>query len=95
MQKKFMIFFDQEERPSIYLDYVNYHREIERPSNVLCHGGGGLWQMWGDTLRLYDLSGDFGKYDKKAAREAFDNKRVYYLDECVFDDYNVTNLVLE
>lgn len=101
MVQKFVIFENEEGKHRIVLAKgVDYHKNIEKPTdfgNRLHVTGGGRWKFENEfrTLRLYDLSGDFGKYDEEEAKEAFDNKEVYYFEECIFDISDFTDLVTD
>lgn len=85
---------------SILLARVDYHKNIPLMWNTVCRSGGGWWRVTEDgTLRLYDDSGDFGKYDKKEAQDAFDHGRVYYFEgefngDCL-KDFGITKLQLD
>lgn len=96
---KFIIFINSEFEPVIALAKVNYHREItEWPEfgKVIARDGGGWWSLKDGVLRLYDSSDDFGKYNIEYAKEAFENKRVFYFDENIFEDeWGVTKLITE
>lgn len=99
MNKKFMIFCDDEMVPYIILAVVDFHKEIDAlwtMDNPTVRCGGGWWQVTKDgVLRLYDSSEDFGKYNEEMAREAFENKNVYYFDEPAFDIFRLKSLVLD
>ena len=73
MANKFIIFYNDNFEPYIILSNVNYHREIEAPSDMgrpIGRAGGGKWFINSNgELKLYDLSSDFGKYDKKWHRK--------------------------
>lgn len=76
---------------------VDYHKNIEMPENTVCRCGGGYWSILNkDTLKLFDESYDFGKYDINLAKEAFEKKRVVYFEEPIFDpqeDWGIKKLV--
>lgn len=95
MAYKFMIFVNEDEEPTITLAYVDYHKQIEAPDGYTCRAGGGYWNLKNKTLRLYDLSEDFGKYDKKLAKEAYNNKDITIDGEIVFDELGIKELTLE
>lgn len=99
MENKFIILCNYEEEPFILLSEVKYHKEITAPAGMgkpLYHAGGGKWIISPNgELKLYDLSGDFGYYDKKLAKEAFDKKNIYYFDEPAHDKFKITKLKME
>lgn len=97
MAQKFLVFMDKQMNYSIHLAVVNYHKDIEVPEDTVARCGGGLWYFDYDTetLRLYDLSGDFGKYDKEGAQKAFDTKRVFYFGEDCFEEFDFKKLILD
>ena len=89
MHKKFVVFINIKFEPVIVLDNVWYHKEINFPENfgkpaVRC--GGGWWDVNNGTLKLYDDSGDFGKYDLETVKEAFVKHNVYYKDNAAAND---------
>lgn len=98
-EKKFVIFFNDDFEGYIALSEVNYHREIMPPAamgKAMGRAGGGKWSINPDgELRLYDLSGDFGKYDKDMAREAFNNKHVYCFNEPINQKFNISKLIMD
>lgn len=82
MYKKFVVFVDEDSKnPVISLDCVEWHKNIKFPEGTVRRKGGGWWYIEGDTLFLYDLSGDFGKYNVELARQAFENKNVLIYEE--------------
>ena len=99
MENKFIILYNDNLEPYIILSNVNYHREIEAPSDMgrpIGRAGGGKWFINSNgELKLYDLSGDFGKYDKKIAQEAFNNKHIYYSDKPAYQKFKITKLKME
>lgn len=95
MNNKFLVFIDRDWNSIIQLSCVNYHKDIIPPKNVAVRCGGGWWEINGDTLRLYSSSDDFGKYDQSYAQEAFDKKNVFYFEENIFEDSNITKLIME
>ena len=88
---------DKEMEFSIHLAIVDFHKNIQVPANTAARCGGGYWSfnVGTKTLRLYDDSADFGKYDKEQAQEAFDAKRVFYFGEECFEDFDFKELILE
>ena len=99
MENKFIILYNDKLEPYIILSKVNYHHEIEAPNGIgrpISRAGGGKWFINNNgELRLYDLSGDFGKYNKKMAQEAFNNKRIYYSDKPAYHKFNISKLKME
>ena len=99
MENKFIILVNDNMESYIILSNVNYHREIEAPSGMgrpIGRAGGGKWFINSNgELKLYDLSGDFGKYDKKMAQEAFNNKRIYYSDKPAYHEFKISKLKME
>ena len=99
MDNKFIILVNDNMESYIILSNVNYHREIEAPSGMgrpIGRAGGGKWFINSNgELKLYDLSGDFGKYDKKMAQEAFNNKRIYYSDKPAYHEFKISKLKME
>lgn len=90
MHKKFLVFINRKFEPVIVLGNVRFHKEINFPESfgkpaVRC--GGGWWDVNNGTLKLYDDSVDFGKYDLEIAKEAFEKHNVYYKDKNVFDEF--------
>lgn len=77
---------------------VSLHRYIKVPAKLgerYCRCGGGRWTIENDdTLKLYDESADFGKYDAKYTQEAFDKHNVYYFEEPVFDEIEIKKLIM-
>lgn len=93
---KFIVVMNEYMDFSIILARVGYHKNIPLPEDTVCRSGGGWWRVTEDgTLRLYDSSCDFGKYDKKEAQDAFDHGRVYYFDEECIEDFGITKLQLD
>lgn len=99
MENKFIILVNDNLESYIILSNVNYHREIEAPSGMgrpIGRAGGGKWFINSNgELKLYDLSGDFGKYDKEMAQEAFNNKRIYYSDKPAHHEFKISKLKME
>ena len=99
MENKFIILVNDNLESYIILSNVNYHREIEAPSGMgrpIGRAGGGKWFINSNgELKLYDLSGDFGKYDKEMAQEAFNNKRIYYSDKAAYHEFKISKLKME
>ena len=99
MENKFIILVNDKRESYIILSKVNYHREIEAPSGMgrpIGGAGGGKWFINSNgELKLYDLSGDFGKYDKEMAQEAFKNKRIYYSDKPAYHEFKISKLKME
>ena len=99
MENKFIILVNDNMESYIILSEVNYHREIEAPSGMgrpIGRAGGGKWFINSNgELKLYDLSGDFGKYDKEMAQEAFNNKRIYYSDKPAYHEFKISKLKME
>ena len=99
MENKFIILVNDNMESYIILSSVNYHREIEAPSGMgrpIGRAGGGKWFINSNgELKLYDLSGDFGKYDKEMAQEAFNNKRIYYSDKPAYHEFKISKLKME
>ena len=99
MENKLIILVNDNLESYIILSNVNYHREIEAPSGMgrpIGRAGGGKWFINNNgELRLYDLSGDFGKYDKEMAQEAFNNKRIYYSDKPAYHEFKISKLKME
>ena len=99
MENKFIILVNDNMESYIILSNVNYHREIEAPSGMgrpIGRAGGGKWFINSNgELKLYDLSGDFGKYDKEMAQEAFNNKRIYYSDKPAYQKFKIAKLKME
>ena len=99
MENKFVIIVNEKRESYIILSNVNYHREIEAPSDMgrpIGRAGGGKWFINNNgELKLYDLSGDFGKYDKEMAQEAFNNKRIYYSDKPAYHEFKISKLKME
>ena len=99
MENKFIILVNDNMESYIILSNVNYHREIEAPSGMgspIGRAGGGKWFINSNgELKLYDLSGDFGKYDKEMAQEAFNNKRIYYSDKPAYHEFKISKLKME
>lgn len=97
LPKKFLIFMDEDLNFSIHLAMVNFHKQIQVPTNTAARCGGGWWSFDQETgtLRLYDDSADFGKYNKEQAQEAFDAKRVFYFGEDCFEEFNIKKLQLD
>lgn len=100
LNNKFLIFINRDFEPIIALAKVTYHKEIhEFPEfgNVIARDGGGWWSLNNGILRLYESSEDFGKYNIEQAKEAFENKRVFYFDDNLFEDeaWNCKTLVTE
>lgn len=98
MNKKFLVFINRDFEPVIALGVVSYHKFIEFPKEYgkcACRCGGGWWEITEDgTLRLYDDSADFGKYDAQYAQEAFDNGNVSFEDYS-FEELNIKKLVMQ
>lgn len=73
MENKFILLYNNKLEPYIILSKVNYHHEVEAPNGIgrpISRAGGGKWFINNNgELRLYDLSGDFGKYKKKWRRK--------------------------
>ena len=99
MENKFIILVNDNLESYIILSNVNYHREIEAPSGMgrpIGRAGGGKWFINSNgELKLYDLSDDFGKYDKEMAQEAFNNKRIYYSDKPAYHEFKISKLKME
>ena len=99
MENKFIILVNDNMESYIILSNVNYHREIEAPSGMgrpIGRAGGGKWFINSNgELKLYDLSGDFGKYDKEMAQEAFNNRRIYYSDKPAYHEFKISKLKME
>ena len=99
MENKFIILVNDNMESYIILSHVNFHREIEAPSGMgrpIGSAGGGKWFINSNgELKLYDLSGDFGKYDKEMAQEAFNNKRIYYSDKPAYHEFKISKLKME
>ena len=99
MENKFIILVNDNMESYIILSNVNYHREIEAPSGMgrpIGRAGGGKWFINSNgELKLYDLSGDFGKYDKKMAQEAFNNKHIYQSDKPAYQKFKIAKLKME
>ena len=99
MENKFIILVNDNMESYIILSNVNYHREIEAPSGMgrpIGRAGGGKWFINSNgELKLYDLSDDFGKYDKKMAQEAFNNKHIYYSDKPAYQKFKIAKLKME
>ena len=99
MENKFIILVNDNLESYIILSNVNYHREIEAPSGMgrpIGRAGGGKWFINSNgELKLYDLSSDFGKYDKKMAQEAFNNKHIYYSDKPAYQKFKIAKLKME
>ena len=99
MENKLIILVNDNLESYIILSNVNYHREIEAPSGMgrpIGRAGGGKWFINSNgELKLYDLSGDFGKYDKEMAQEAFNNKRIYYSDKPAYHEFKISKLKME
>ena len=99
MENKFIILVNDNLESYIILSNVNYHREIEAPSGMgrpIGRAGGGKWFINSNgELKLYDLRGDFGKYDKEMAQEAFNNKRIYYSDKPAYHEFKISKLKME
>ena len=99
MENKFIILVNDNMESYIILSNVNYHREIEAPSGMgrpIGRAGGGKWFINSNgELKLYDLSGDFGKYDKEMAQEAFNNKCIYYSDKPAYHEFKISKLKME
>ena len=99
MENKFIILVNDNMESYIILSNVNYHREIEAPSGMgrpIGRAGGGKWFINSNgELKLYALSGDFGKYDKEMAQEAFNNKRIYYSDKPAYHEFKISKLKME
>ena len=99
MENKFIILVNDNMESYIILSNVNYHREIEAPSGMgrpIGRAGGGKWFINSNgELKLYDLSSDFGKYDKKMAQEAFNNKHIYYSDKPAYQKFKIAKLKME
>ena len=99
MENKFIILVNDNLESYIILSNVNYHRKIEAPSGMgrpIGRAGGGKWFINSNgELKLYDLSCDFGKYDKEMAQEAFNNKRIYYSDKPAYHEFKISKLKME
>lgn len=98
MNKKFLIFMNRNREYTIILGTVTLHKKLPIPKDTVARCGGGWWRIADGTLRLYDESTDFGKYDMKQAKEAFDAGRVYYMNELVTEGMNelgITKLHME
>ena len=99
MENKLIILVNDNLESYIIISNVNYHREIEAPSGMgrpIGRAGGGKWFINSNgELKLYDLSGDFGKYDKEMAQEAFNNKRIYYSDKPAYHEFKISKLKME
>lgn len=88
---------DRQMNFSIHLAMVDLHKNIEVPANTTARCGGGWWSFDNKTgtLRLYDNSTDFGKYDKQQAQKAFDTKRVFYFGEECYENFNMKKIQLD
>lgn len=97
MAQKFLIFMDRNMEFSIHLAIVDFHKNIQVPANTAARCGGGYWSFDVNTktLRLYDDSADFGKYNKEQAQKAFDAKHVFYFGEECFEDFDFKKLILD
>lgn len=90
-----MIFANEDLEPTIVLDYVVLHKHIEEPEGTTMRCGGGYWIIYKNTLVLTGESFDFGKYDMKMAREAFEAGRVTIDGETTMAELGLTELITE
>ena len=94
MARKFVIFYDTSLKPTIVLDIVTLHKEINPPEGTIGRAGGGYCDIAKDgTLVLSGDSTDFGKYSMKMADEAFASKRITLAEEMSYDQLGITDLI--